>query len=116
MSDQKFDDFIGREAKGYRAGGQPPADRMWSRIEGDVADAVRRSRFRQWPVLAAGAGIAAALVIGIAIGQRSARREQSVIAQAPTAIPAARDSTRDALMRALTLNHLGQTEVFLTEV
>ena len=116
MSDQKFDDFIGREAKGYRAGGQPPADRMWSRIEGDVADAVRRPRFRQWPVLAAGAGIAAALVIGIAIGQRSARREQSVIAQAPTAIPAARDSTRDALMRALTLNHLGQTEVFLTEV
>ena len=115
--DPKFDDFISREAKGYRAGSQPPADRMWSRIEGDVADAVKRpTRFRQWPVLAMGAGIAAALVIGIAIGQRSARRERAIVAQAPAAASASTDSTRDALMRALTLNHLGQTEVFLTEV
>lgn len=116
--DPKFDDFLSREAKGYRAGAQPPADRMWSRIESDVADAVRhpRQRFRQWPILAAGAGIAAALVIGIAIGQRSARREQTVVAQAPANAAPSPDSTREALMRALTLSHLGQTEIFLTEV
>ena len=116
MSDDKLNDFIDREAKGYRAGDQSPADRMWARIEGDVANALQPPpRFRQWPLLVAGAGIAAALVIGIAIGQRSARREQPQVAQSPSA-PVADDSTRDALMRALTLTHLGQAEVFLTEV
>jgi hypothetical protein len=114
--DPKFDEFLSREAKGYRADAQPHANRMWSRIEGDVRSAiVPRPWTRFTPWLMAGAGIAAALVIGVAIGRRSARTD----VQAPTTVasvaPAA-DSSRDALMRALTLNHLGQTEVFLTEV
>jgi hypothetical protein len=124
VSDDKFEDFIERAAKGYRAGGTPPADRMWSRIEPDVARAIQRPRhprIRQWTWLAASAGIAAALVIGIAIGRRSVRPGETVapptVATAPvspSAPPA--DSARDAVMRALMLSHLGQAEVFLTEV
>lgn len=119
--DAKFDDLIEREAKGYRASRRPPSDRMWSRIEDDVARAIREPERRiaaRWPWLAAGAGIAAALVIGVAIGRRSmniqAPASSGVAASGSSA--AAADSVRDALMRAVTMSHLGQAEVFLTEV
>jgi hypothetical protein len=114
--DAKYDEIIDRDAKGYRAGTQPPADRMWSRIESDVAAAIREPRrshsfVRHLAWLAAGVGVAAALVIGVAIGRRSARSDipAAVFATVP-------DSVRGALMRAVTLNHFAQAEVFLTEV
>ena len=37
----KLDDLISREAKGYRADNKAPADAMWSRIERDVERAIR---------------------------------------------------------------------------
>jgi hypothetical protein len=114
--DDKFDAIIDRDAKGYRAGNQPPADRMWSRIQQDVAAALReprqpRSIARQLPWLVAGVGIAAALVLGVAIGRRSTKSIMPVASFAT--VP---DSVRDQLMRAVTLNHFAQAEVFLTEV
>ena len=113
-----FDRLIAREAKGYRGDSRPPADRMWSRIEGDVSRALRepeRSRFRQWTWLAAGAGIAAALVVGIAIGRGSrAPSPATTVASNQPGVPA--DSLRSAMMQAVMLAHLGQTEIFLTEV
>ena len=122
-----LDEIIDREAGGYRAGSQPPADVMWSRIEGDVAKAIQRPerRFmvtaRHWSWFAAGAGIAAALVIGVAIGRRSVRSEAGAPraeSRAPStaALAALPDSARDTQMRALTLNHFAQAEMFLTEV
>ena len=121
--DRRLDEIIDREAKGYRAGGVPPADRMWSRIEGDVTTAIKRHSFphgRNWPWLAAGAGIAAALVIGIAIGRRTITNDgrmtsivgvdSSVVGGTPV------DSIRAAQMRAVTWSHLVQAETFLTEV
>ena len=119
--DRKLDELIDREAKGYRAGGAPPADRMWSRIEDDVATAIKRHSFpgaRIWPWLAAGAGIAAALVIGIAIGRRTMTndgRPTSVVDASSASRPPA-DSIRAAQIRAVTWNHLAQAETFLTEV
>jgi hypothetical protein len=118
--DAKFDELIDREARGYRSGGVPPADRMWSRIERDVSTAIRRPRLhvtRHWPWLAAGAGIAAALVIGIAIGRGSMRYDAGTPAIAGvTPSGAATDSARGAQMRAVTWSHLAQAEAFLTEV
>ena len=116
--DQKFDDLIAREAKGYRAGAQPRADAMWARIERDVADAIqpRRSTARHWPWLAAGAGIAAALVIGVAIGRRSARLDPGAPRSALVATSVSADSLRSTLLQAATVSHLGEAEVFLTEV
>lgn len=114
----KFDEFLNREAKGYRAEGSPPADAIWRRIEGDVERAIRRDerRFtRHWPWIASGAGIAAALVIGIAIGRNShqpiANGQQPIAKSTLSA-----DSIRDIQGRIATLGHLAQAESFLTEV
>lgn len=113
--DSKLDDLIAREAKGYRGRSQPPADRMWSRIEGDVRASIDpRVRMRRTSWLIAGAGIAAALVIGIAIGRGSRAPVPAVASSNQPVIPA--DSLRSAVMRAVVLAHLGQTEIFLTEV
>jgi hypothetical protein len=119
----KDDEIIAREAKGYRARSAPPADVMWSRIESDVAAAIRRPDpriGRRWTWLAAGTGIAAALVIGVAIGRRSMRSEavgpSSIAVAPPSPSSLLADSARDAQMRAVTLSHFAQAEVFLTEV
>jgi hypothetical protein len=118
--DAKFDEIIDREAKGYRAGSQPPADVMWSRIESDVAEAIRKPQRhigRSWTWLAAGAGIAAALVLGVAIGRRSASTDtRPAVALAPSPSSLLPDSVRYNQMRALTLSHFAQAEVFLTQV
>lgn len=121
--------MIAREAKGYRSESQPPADAMWSRIELDVARAIKRKPgvtgvTRYWPWLAAGAGIAAALVIGVALGRRGAlgRPDTAHVATVNTAGTSASfatisaDSLRSLQTRVATLNHLAQVEVFLTEV
>jgi hypothetical protein len=117
--DPKFDELIEREAKGYRARGVPPTERMWLRIEGDVARAIRRPRLsvaRRWSWLAAGAGIAAALVVGIAIGRRTVTNDGTTRPPQVALTPLQADSARDAQMRAVTWSHLGQAEAFLTEV
>src|SRR5690242_11718847 len=112
-----FDDMLKREAQRYRSGGEPPADLMWSRIQGDVARAIdprRRSVTRFWPALAVGAGLAATLLIGINIGRRSAldstttasnTAATSVVAVEPAGLGGAR-------MRHVVFGHLGQVEVF----
>lgn len=112
--DPRFDELLRREAQGYRATGEPPAAAMWSRIERDVADAIQRPR-RRFTWLAVGVGIAAALVIGIAIGRRSMTNVVPRSA-APTAIATSAGTSRDAQLHAATLNHLVQAEIFLTEV
>lgn len=110
-----LDRMIDREARGYRAGATPRADRMWSRIETDVAAAIQsRRRARYTPWLVAGVGIAAALVIGVAIGRRSSPAPATQVASSSPAVSA--DSLREAMMRAILLSHFGQVEVFLTEV
>ena len=116
MPDDKFDELLRREAKGYRAGGQTPADAMWSRIEKDVARAIRPGQgiARRWPWLAAGVGIAAALIIGVAIGRRSMQRDM-VTPIAESREPRA-DSSRNQQMVAVTWSHFVQAEMFLTEV
>jgi hypothetical protein len=116
--DAKYDDFIDREAKGYRAGVRPPADAMWSRIEADVADAIAkpdRRISRHLPWIVAVSGMAAALVIGVAIGRRSPAIPP-VQPGGTTQVAVGNDSARGALMRETTVNHLVQTEMFLTEV
>ena len=111
--------MISRVSRGYREKNQPPADAMWARIEADVADAIRVPEprvGRYLPWLAAGVGIAAALVIGVAIGRRSATLDRRTTDQVATTPPAVPDSVREAQMRALTISHFAQAEVFLTEV
>lgn len=121
--DEEFEELLRREVKGYRAEDVPPADLMWARIERDVAHAVRRKAHpsRRWQWVAVGAGIAASLVVGVAIGRRSLKPDtpapSAVVARsAPELSPASADSARDVQMRVAAASHLMQAEVFLTEV
>lgn len=111
-----MDDLIQREARGYHLDAPSPADRMWARIEDDVARAIRpASRTApRWPWIAASAGIAAALVIGVAIGRNMNRGDTPVAVTVPPA--ASLDSARLAVMRGVTSSHFVQAEVFLTSV
>jgi hypothetical protein len=116
--DEKFDDFIRSAAKGYTPGGAPPADAMWAAIAHDVADAIRPTRARTirrtW--IAGGIGIAATLLIGVAVGRWTSAPVRP--AQVAAVVhPASDDSARTAAhTRAVTLDHLADAEVFLTTV
>jgi len=120
--DAEFEELLRRQVKGYRADIQPPADMMWSRIERDVDSALRREpRAARWRWVSAGAGIAAALVIGVAIGRRSTSSDTrgaapTVARSSPDLAAPPADSMRDVQMRAAAMSHLMQAEVFLTEV
>jgi hypothetical protein len=120
--DDKFDDFLRRAAKDYNAPVPPPADAIWSRIEGDVAKAIHPAQskpFRQrrtWILIST--GIAATLMLGVAVGRWTVGPVQFI--DTPVAVhPAttADDSTRSAAhAEAVTLAHLADAEVFLTVV
>lgn len=126
--DMKFDEFLARVAKDYKSGIAPRANEIWAAIEPDVANAVRpsmRSRsiaaLRSTPRLRTttwiGIGIAATLMIGVAIGRFSSRtttRSQLVVQHAPRVIDDSLSSA--AHSRATTFEHLAEAEVFLTAV
>ena len=110
--DNSFDDFLRDAAKDYNAETKPPADAIWAAIESDVAEAIRPKRRSAWvPV---GVGIAATLMIGVAVG----RWTSSVAPVAPVSVRAASDDSLRSVAhtRAATLEHLGEAEVFLTAV
>ena len=122
MSDEsKFESFLQKQMKDYKAEELPPADAMWSRIENDVAKAidpairVRRQTNRRW--LMVGAAIAATLVFGVAVGRWTANQSEGGVQVAATQPKLAEDSTRaSAYTRAATIAHLEETEIFLTSV
>jgi hypothetical protein len=110
--DDKFDDFLREAAKDYNTMTNPPADAIWAAIEADVAEAIRPSRRRLW--IPIGAGIAATLVIGVAVG----RWTSSVAPVTPMATYAVSDDSARSVAhaRAAMLEHLGEAEIFLTTV
>ena len=119
--DTKFEQFLQREVRDYNAPVTPPADAIWSKIERDVAAAIdpvevrRLAARRTW--ITVGIGIAAALVIGIALGRWTASEKATQVAVVPKAAPALDDSARTAAhAEAATMEHLAQTEIFLTAV
>ena len=119
--DSKFERYLQREVKDYRADEPAPADAMWSRIEGDVDRALRPTKRRGFPVrrgwLFTAAAVAASLIIGVAVGRWSGNVPASPKVGAPSAALAADDSARIAdHARAATFAHLGEAEVFLTAV
>jgi len=112
--DDKFDALVRREMKYYHATTSAPADEIWAAIEADVADAIRAPRRHRtrWTWVAVAAGMAAALVIGMALGRRST---PATIASTPVPV-AADDAPLQAQLRAKTVSHLADAEMFLTAV
>ena len=123
--DSKFDDFLRRETSRFAEPVTPPADAIWAAIEPEVARAIRpqdrrygggtRVTRRLW--IGVGLGLAATLIIGVAVGRWSAARETLSVASVATSRAAADDSVRAAaIAEASVLQHLGEAEVFLTTV
>lgn len=92
MSESRFDETIREAARTYHVPPEPPLEAMWQVIEGralsGASAARRRGSFRVArvaPWLAAGVGMAATLLIGIAIGRRDAAATATpiVIERAP---------------------------------
>jgi hypothetical protein len=119
---EKFEQFLQREVKDYNSPvTPPPADAIWSQIEQDVAAAIDPVRVRRlntrrtW--ITVGVGLAAALVIGVALGRWTADEKTTQVATAPKAMTTEDDSARMAAhAQAATMEHLAQTEIFLTAV
>jgi len=116
--DSKFDEFLRRETNRFAEPVNPPADAIWSAIEGDVARAIqpapRVGPRRLWIYI--GLGLAATLVIGVGVGRWSASRVAPQTANVATH-GSQDDSLRAAAMAdASVAQYLGEAEIFLTAV
>ena len=117
MTDDRFDELMRDVARDYRVPPEPPLDAMWQEIaharwaphgtkrgprHGQIAHVA--------PWLAAGIGMAATLMIGIAIGRQDASRD----AGAPIATLVLDERPTDATPYQLaTGRHLGQAAALL---
>lgn len=120
MDEKRFDEVLRDLPRSFNSPDQPPLDDMWAVIEdahfnAPASVSPRRGMMRQAPWLAA----AAALVIGIGIGQYIPRSATSADIQPPTpltasATPSASDTSAvvDAY-RDQTSHYLGQAAALL---
>ena len=77
----RIDRLVAEGARDWRVPPAPPLDAMWERIEAahfDRRGAAGRPATRWWAL--AGAGMAAALVLGVGVGRWSARGERQAVA------------------------------------
>jgi hypothetical protein len=109
MNDERFDEFVRGQLRGYREPPEVPRDDMWEAIAARRRDG-RRSRRPSWRYW--GIGVAAALAIGVGIGRMSAPAGMDT--------PSATASTTDMPQRVpvayqmATTELLERAEVFLT--
>ena len=120
MRDDRFDELMRDAAREYRVPPEPPLEAMWEEIaharwtpragEGGFRG---RSVARVAPWLAAGIGMAATLMIGIAIGRQSTQRDMG--APVAEAIVDAQDESVTPY-RIATGRHLGQAAALLVSL
>ncbi len=113
MNDERFEGVLEEMAKDYHEPPATPSDEMWARIQTLRLARARQKRSRIMRLSGWGIGIAAALVIGVGIGRRSAT-EQAInpdSAVAATDVPA---TDANALYQFAATQHLAQVESFLT--
>ena len=87
MPDDKLDRMLAEASRDWRVPPAPPLEEMWSRIEAAHFDAPRVRRgpgARWWSMM--GAGLAAALLLGVGIGRWSASQPERAVAAAQEAI------------------------------
>ncbi len=111
MSDDRFDDVLREAARDYHRPPETPREELWERIEAErrrrrVAPRVVVHR----PAWRWGLGLAAVLLLGIAIG-RWIRPSRQTVAPIPTA---ARGTRSDVAYRLAAAQHLNRTETLLT--
>jgi hypothetical protein len=113
MSDDRFDDLLREAARDYHRPPETPREELWARIE------TERRRRRAAPRVVVlrtawrwGLGLAAVLLLGIAIGRWIRPPQQ---AAAPALAPsAARGARSDLAYRIAAAQYLTRTETLLT--
>ncbi len=111
MSDERFEEFLQREARGYHEPPDVPREKMWQVIAETRRAGQHKKRRPTW--IYWGAGIAAALMIGVGIGRYSAPAgEPDALATALPA-PVADAPGIPAAFRLTTAQHFARVEVFL---
>jgi hypothetical protein len=114
MDDDPLDESLRAAAREYHRPPDPPRDAMWREIErARRLDRARRPAPRRWIPWAAAA--AAVLAIGIGIG-RMWEAGSSPATPAPVAVrpDSAGPRVNETAYRLATVEHLGQSEAFLT--
>ncbi len=122
MDDQRLDDLMRDAAPGFREPPPPPLEAMWSAIEREHFGPVRGTLWRRWygPVV----GMAATLLIGIAIGRTTANPvpmpgDPIVAARSGgSGLAGALDGSDDIAgpYRAVTSRYLGQAVALLVSL
>ena len=114
MDDEPLDEALRTAARAYHAPPEPPREAMWRAIEAQRrADRARGPLSRRWFGWSMAA--AAVLALGVGIGRMSAPGplpEPTVRKPAIAGAPASR--VNQTAYRLSTVEHLGQSEAFLT--
>ena len=119
MTENQFEEFLKKAARDYNRPAETPRKAMWARIE--EARRARRDAhkvvFLASPWLRWGAGIAAALLLGVGIGMNLDRLSTGTSSETAVVAEGTRSggaTERNDIYRLVTLEHLGRAEVFLT--
>ncbi len=114
MSDDRFDQFLKREAATYNPPPPTPRDELWARIETARSDTGVKGIapvFRR-PWLRAVTAVAALLVLGIGIGRWTAPGR---VVETEIDVASNEDMETDArVFRVAAVEHLGQLDTFIS--
>lgn len=123
MSEEQFEEFVRKAAKGYREPPPTPRDEIWMRIQAarrqarddqntaEVIDLSARRSLRRWRAIVLAA--AALVTLGVAIGRLSfTGSAPPSIASTPTGLDSARGST---LLGFAAIATLSQVETLFTD-
>lgn len=116
MDESRFDQLMRDAARTFREPPEPPLDAMWTRIEREhFGPAGRGARWGRWirPAL----GLAATLLLGVAIGRATAPAPAATtLAAVPTAEKPTMGADLSATYQAVTTRYLGQTAALLVSL
>jgi len=124
MPDDRFDDQLQDSARDYNTPPVTPREEMWAAIQARRADRRTGGQIRQSPSISPSArpsvrllrwpaAIAAVLALGIGLGRISAPKPVPTTTPV-TATAEAPQRTGDVAYRITAMEHLGQSEAFLT--
>ena len=113
MDDEELEPTLREAAKAYHTPPEPPREAMWQAIQAERrVDRARRPAIRRWAPWAMAA--AAVLAVGVGIGRLSAPSKQPATHQPAPVVASGATRVNETAYRLATLEHLGQSEAFLT--